>query len=149
MHEEPGKSNGKTPSAPAPRWREVGTALLSVVAGGLALLGGCISGSSYGGNHAPDFEFLGKPGYEGSSWMGALAAVLAMAMVALVSGLTIRRKAARWLTLLGALVGVLLGAPLFFPIIAPSVWLLAVVYFGCSLIGACVGWIVSLGFRDS
>jgi len=138
---EAGNGNGS-------RWREVRNALLAILGGGLALLGGCFTGANYGGNYAPDFVFLGQPGYQGSSLMAGLACLVSLAMIALLSELTMRRMAARCFTITGALAGMLLGGPLLFQVIAPSVWLLAAVYFGSAALGALIGWLASLGFPN-
>jgi hypothetical protein len=119
-------------------WRTV----LALLAAGAGYVGGLASGGGYGGTYALDFSFLGMPGYEGSA---SMAGVVAGGTILLVAGLSFwlfRRWSTAAMIIIGAYIGILAGAPLFFPIIAPSVGLFALAYFGCGVIGALVGLII-------
>jgi len=124
---------------PLSRWYFVRQFLLVLIAAGLGLIGGFVSGAGYGGNYAPDFSFLGMPGYEGTSLM---AGVVSGGMLLLIAGLSaglVRRRGVASLTIIGAFMGIALGAPRFFSLIAPSSGLLIVTYVGCASIGAIAG----------
>jgi hypothetical protein len=134
---------GERRSRPATPWRSVWRIALTLLCGGLGYIGGLISGSSYGGNYVPDFSFLNLPGYEGSASMAAVVSAGALLLVAGLS-LSFKRGCGRaWLGIPGALVGILVGPPLFFPVIAPSVELFGLTYVGCAGVGALIG--VGLG----
>ena len=123
-------------------WRLVGQMVLALMAGGFGYIGGLLSGAGYGGNHAPDFFFLGSPGYEGSALMAGIISGGTLFVIAIVSLLLLRKLSVATLTMVGALVGIVVGAPLFFAVIAPSTWLLAAVYAGSAVVGAVVGLII-------
>jgi hypothetical protein len=133
----------KGENKPSPR-RTILRILLVPIAGVLGLVAGFVSGMSFGGNYAPEFNFLGMPGYEGSALM---AGVISGGMLLLISCFSVclqRRLGTALFATVGGLVGVFFGAPLLFPIIAPSRVLLAFAYIGSASIGAAFGAAVRL-----
>jgi len=141
---QPGETGKKSRS----RWRLIWRIVLALVAAGLGYIGGLISGSGYGGNYAPDFSFFGMPGYEGSGMMAGVASGGSILLVASLSLVFLRNSGTAVFVVVGAFVGILFGAPLFFPVIAPSTGLLALTYAGSAGVGALVGaGIGALTFR--
>ena len=131
-----------SPKRKPSQWRRIGQILLALVAGGVGYIVGLLTGANYGGNYAPDFSFLGFPGYEGSGLMAGIAAGGTLFVIAMGSLLLLRKLSVSTLTIVGGILGTMVGAPLFFAVIAPSIWLLAAVYAGSGLVGALVGLII-------
>jgi hypothetical protein len=130
--------------APHFGWHLARHLLWVLLAAGLGSVAGFMSGASYGGTYAPEFSFLGMPGYEGSAMM---AGIVSGSLLLFIAGLSVglqRRQGAASMTLVGAFLGVLLVAPRLFPIIAPSTGLLAVAYVGGTSFGAVVGLAIGL-----
>ena len=143
----PSRENGVAPS----HWRLIRRALVALVGAGLGVLGGCISGAEYGGNYTTGFSFLRMPGYEGSGLLAAMVSGGTLLLIAVLSFGLRQKLGAGAITIVGAFVGILFGAPLFFPIVAPSAstGLLALIYVGSAGIGALIGAISGLiAFRS-
>jgi hypothetical protein len=137
----PSRGENRTPHV---GWHLVRHLVWVLLAAGLGSVAGFISGASYGGNYAPEFSFLGMPGYEGSAMM---AGIVSGSFLLLISGLSIglqRRQGMALPPIVGALLGVLLVSPRLFPIVAPSTGLLAVAYVGGTSLGAVVGLTIGL-----
>ncbi len=125
-------------------WRLVGQVVVALLSTGIGYIGGVVSGGSYGGNFVPDFSFLGMPGYEGSAVMAGVVTGGTILLVAVLSFWLLRRWSTSAMAIIGAYIGILAGAPLFFPIIAPSIGLFALAYFGCGMIGAVIGALIGI-----
>jgi len=136
--EEPRKPENES------RWAGLKRVLTVLLAAALALLGGCIGGSSFGGNYAPDFSFWGMPGYEGSGLLGGLVAGLTVFVIGgFATELLHRRGASLWV-LAGSLAAIVFGPRFLFPVVPPQEVALALVYIGCAGVGALIGWGISL-----
>lgn len=126
------------------RWKPLVRTVGVVLAAGLALVVGLIGGSSFGGNYAPDFTFWGMPGYEGSGLLAGLLAGFTLLVIGGVAGALLKRRGGLLLVMIGALAAIALGPHLLFPVVPPEAVALALVYIGCAVAGAAIGWGISL-----
>jgi len=111
-----------------------------LLAAGLASAVGLIGGSSFGGNFAPDFLFLGMPGYEGSGLLGAVTAGSTVFLVGSLAAGLLKRSGSLVSVLIGALAAIALGQRLLFPLISPDELAFALLHVGCAFGGALIGW---------
>jgi hypothetical protein len=125
------------------RWAGTRRVLLVFLATAIAVVGGCTGGAEFGGNYATDLSFLGMPGYEGSGLLGGLVSGLVMLLIGGVATEQLRRKGASTWVLIGALVAILFGPRLLFPVIPPQELALALTYLICAVVGSLIGLGVS------
>ncbi|MBU1049167.1 hypothetical protein KKG90_03980 [Candidatus Bipolaricaulota bacterium] len=125
-------------STKSSRRHGIGRVLAVLLAGAIALVGGFVNGSNYGGNYAPDLSFLGSPGYEGGALMGGMVAAVTILLIAGLS-IGLQRRGVAALSTVGALAGIVLVPPMLFPSIAPSEALFALSYIGSGVVGALIG----------
>jgi len=109
----------------------------------LAVLAGFIGGTGFGGTYAPDFSFLGMPGYEGSALLGGLVCGATVLLIGAFSTERLRRKGAAYWVLAGALAAIVFGPRLLFPRIPPQGVAFALLHVGCAFGGALIGWGIS------
>jgi len=122
-----------------PRWRDIKGVLAILLVAGIGAVGGCISGTNFGGNYAEDFTFLGQVGYEGTALMAGMVCGASLLVIAGFALGLLRNKGAAAFAMIGSLAGVLFGPSSLFAVIAPSVGLLALTYIGFAVLGAAIG----------
>ncbi|MFC2095549.1 hypothetical protein ACFLSW_03830 [Candidatus Bipolaricaulota bacterium] len=129
-------------------WAGIRRVLFVLLSGAIGLVGGCLNGATYGGNYAPDFSFLGQPGYEGSGLMGAIVSAASILVIAGLSIGLLRRGSAA-LSIIGALLAISFAPSAFYTMIAPSEGLFALSFIGSAILGALIGAALGLLIPDS